>query len=109
GGDVRFHFDFVHATPNIEDVSDTQNARTVLIVSGAWSRQRRSTISKTQSNTLRNTSASVITTMKASASLANGLALVLNGSGCPGKSAPMISCGCAKIEIPRQARRSRSD
>jgi len=52
--------DFVHATPGIEDVSDTQKARTVLIVSGAWSRQRRNTISKTQSNTLRNTSASVI-------------------------------------------------
>src|SRR5438876_12445296 len=68
--------DFVYATSGIEDVSDTQNAHTVLIVFGAWSRQRRNTIPKMPSNTLRNTSASVITTMRASGCRANGWAQV---------------------------------
>src|SRR5439155_26089690 len=48
-------------TRSWEDVSDTQNAHTVVTVFGAWSRQRRTTISKTQSNTLRNTTVTVTT------------------------------------------------
>ncbi len=55
---------------------------------GAWSQQRRNTISKTLSNTLRNTSASVITTMRASGYRANGWAQVRRDSDSPGKSAP---------------------
>jgi hypothetical protein len=56
-----------------DGVSDTQDARTVRVVSDTWSRPRRNTTSRTRGNTSRNTSASVIIIVKAIAPLANGL------------------------------------
>jgi hypothetical protein len=98
--------DFVYATPGIEEVSDTQNAHTVLIVFGAWSRRRRNTISKTQSNTLKNTFVSVITTMKASGWRANGWAQVRRDSDCRGKSEPIAST-CKTLQLTPAPRLSK--
>src|SRR5437867_686664 len=57
-------------------VADTLLRFIAVTESPAWSRQRRNTTSKMPSNTLRNTSASVITTMRASGCRANGWAQV---------------------------------
>src|ERR1051326_1900582 len=88
-------------TGSCEDVSHTQNAQAVLIVSDPWSRQRLNTVSGMLRNTLRSILLSATTMTKASAYRASGGGLARNGLGCPAKSVPTISSGFARISTPQ--------